>query len=377
MNKNKQKGFTLLEMISVLVLISLLLLIIFPNIINYIKNHEKQVNELNRAIYEDAVNSYILENGDLFPKDIGNKFCVSIKELINSGFLKNIEDEDTINKTIQVEYNKEYNYKLVDSNKCVTKYPICTPIYKGEVTTGTVPKLNLDTSEVIFTPGDEYRCQVNNKDEYTFFVLSENENETINLIMDRNICEDGSLTEPDKNCLLAWNIKGSNLDGPVTAMDYIFNATKSWEYIPDIEINYTDEGNAGSVGYDKITTIEGVTRITRKDGTIVSVLDDQEGYSHLKARLPFKREVSVYNSATKLNAYLYNYLRLSSNGIQINEISGIQGYWISASTTNNENFSMRVSYNGSFNDHSASNQHDNGVRPVITLSKEYIRKPIK
>ena len=60
-----------------------------------------------------------------------------------------------------------------------------------------------------------------------------------------------------------------------------------------------------------IETIDNITKITKKDGIAVTVLTDQEGYSNLKARLPYKSEVSHYDSTNKTNAYLYDYLNQS------------------------------------------------------------------
>ena len=380
MNKNIQNGFTLLEMISVLVLISLLLLIIFPNIINYIKQHDKQVDELNSAIYKEAASSYILQNQDFFPEDNGNKFCITIPELIDYGFLKNIDNEEVINKSVQVEYENGYNYKLVDSSKCVVKYPICTPTTESDITTGTVPELNSDTGEIIFTPGDEYRCQVNNSEEYTFFVLSMNTDETINLILDRNIHYDvnndkGVLTNSSKLGFTTWNLSGLNSDGPVTVIDYLYNATKGWSNVPNIVIDYTDSTSEDVGGYGGIKTTGTLTKIIKKDGNSATVLGDKEGYENLKTRMPYIEEIISYNG---VNLWLYNYLSAHNSiiGEKVVNIATIYAYW-SLNSDNTTTDKIKYIHNGGGTSVIEANKNGRGVRPVITLSKDNIRKPIK
>jgi len=380
MNKTKQKGFTLLETLSVLVLIILVLLIIFPNIINYIKKHKNTVDTLNETIYQDAVKSYILDNQDFFPMDDGNKFCITIDELINLGYLKNIQDFDISNKSIQVEYDKEYKYKLVDSDKCVVKYPICTPVDEYDKTTGTVPKLDSNTNEVIFNPGDEYTCQINNVEEYTFFVLSTNDDETVNLILDRNIHYDEAsdksmLTNDIQSGFVEWNLNGLNTDGPVTVMDYLYNATKYWSNVPNIVIDYTDSTSENVGGYGSIKTTGMFTKIIKKDGTFANVLEDKDAYENLKARLPYIDEIIPYNN---VNLWLYNYLS-AHNSIKDNRvinIAAIYAYW-SLNSDNTTTNKIQYIHNGGGTGKIEANSNGSGVRPVITVSKDYMRKPIK
>ena len=380
MNKKIQNGFTLLEMIAVLILISLLLLIIFPNIINYIKTHEKQVDKLNKAIYDQAASDYIKENQDFFPKDNGNKFCISITKLINSGFLKNIDNEEILNKKIQVEYNREYKYKLVASDNCIVKYPICTPVNENDITTGNVPILDANTKEIEFNPGDEYTCQVNDSEEYIFFILSENDDETINLILDRNIYYDvdkdkGMLTEQNKKGFVVWQSSGLNTDGPVTVMNYLYNATKDWDNVPNIEIDYTDSTIENAGGYGGIKTTGNLTKIIKKDGTFAIVLEDKDAYKNLKVRMPYIEEILPYDN---VNLWLYNYLseHNSITGDKVVNITANYSYW-SLNSDNTTTDKVKYIHNGGGTSVIEVNKSSRGVRPVITLSKNYIRKPIK
>ena len=90
-----------------------------------------------------------------------------------------------------------------------------------------------------------------------------------------------------------------NSYGPVDAMNYLYNATKNWTNIPNIQMNYEDEGNDENYGYGTIITTNNVTKITKKDGTVTN----QEGDTNLKARMPYAKEVADFDNS---NGYLYD-----------------------------------------------------------------------
>ena len=112
--------------------------------------------------------------------------------------------------------------------------------------------------------GSKYLVNVNDVDLFYFYLLSKNSDSTVNLIMDRNICNDGTIkyTLANNYCIYAWHAgEDNNNYGPDTAMINLYNATKNWKNVDDMIMNYSDVGN----GYlsimtstsDKVTTIMG------------------------------------------------------------------------------------------------------------------------
>ena len=59
MNK---KGFTLLEMLSVLVLICILALLVFPSLINFIKKQQNIVENVNMSLIEEIILSEVISS---------------------------------------------------------------------------------------------------------------------------------------------------------------------------------------------------------------------------------------------------------------------------------------------------------------------------
>jgi len=218
---------------------------------------------------------------------------------------------------------------------------------------------------------------------YYFYVLSFNEDGTTNLIMNRNIYYDenndvGKVATSDNPGLVAWRIdRNANDIGPVTAMNYLHNATKDWTNIPNILMNYEDEnvnpatGLKGSSGYSGISTIESTTIITNASGAEVLKLEN------LKSRLPRYDEIhgegkclSYDENSNKYEScplwlvnYLAEYKPIYANRSAIN---GINGYW-TLSSGSNPATAIDVSTTGIINNDSVTYVNIRGVRPVITL----------
>ena len=73
MTKRKEKGFTLLELIAVLVIMAILALIVTPLVMNIIRKariaaDKRSIDAYGRSI-ELAIANYLLDNGD-FPTDV-------------------------------------------------------------------------------------------------------------------------------------------------------------------------------------------------------------------------------------------------------------------------------------------------------------------
>ncbi|MBE6139659.1 MAG: prepilin-type N-terminal cleavage/methylation domain-containing protein [Firmicutes bacterium] len=123
----KNKGFTLIEVLGVVILIALLLLIVFPNIINFIKKSSDEQDRLTKELIFSAADSYIKDHINNFPKvdgiEDGIKYAIELKDLVDEGLLvspiKYSDSEDITNdKCVQVTYeNNKYEKKLEDECK--------------------------------------------------------------------------------------------------------------------------------------------------------------------------------------------------------------------------------------------------------------------
>ena len=357
MNK---KGFTLIELLAVIVILAIIALIATPIVLSIINDSKESASLRSAEMYLDAVEQSIsiekmnnisfnprvctvAQNGNLDCEGY-NKNPIEVKvngEVPEEG--STITFEKVKIKEIELKYSN--NITIVKNDEGILIYG------EKEKTLDDICKYaNNGVAEK--TAGAKYSCEVKEGVSYNFYVLTTpaEGSKTINLIMDRNMCSDGTPTDANKSdkCLVTYNLAGDALGvGPVTAMAYLNNATSTWENIPNLNLKYNDEG--GNFTDFEITG---------------------------KARMPYLSEISKYDDTNKTNAYLYDYLKLLGT-IQTNQISGIIGYWTLSSVTNVSNAAKFVYFRGYIRsdnvDYDSDDQDFNGigggvgVRPVITL----------
>ncbi|MFL2070948.1 competence type IV pilus major pilin ComGC [Marinilactibacillus psychrotolerans] len=99
----KENGFTLVELLAVLVILGIIVAIAIPAIGNIIDNAEDSASESEIALVEDAARLYFIEND-------GDE--VTVQQLIDDGYLENLSDDSNISPDSKVVYDsdaKEYN----------------------------------------------------------------------------------------------------------------------------------------------------------------------------------------------------------------------------------------------------------------------------
>ena len=120
--KNK-KGFTLAEILGVIVIIGLLLIIAGPLIINRIRNNKEETETLGNKIIYSAAEQYINENNYKYPK--GKSYCIKISDLVQKGKLtspvvnittgENLENKSVLVKRMLSGYT---SYNIYDDSTC-------------------------------------------------------------------------------------------------------------------------------------------------------------------------------------------------------------------------------------------------------------------
>ena len=132
----KNKAFTLIELLGVILILGLLVLIAFPPLLSKIKNSKSKISEATKLLIIDATKDYINDNENNFEKTNGMTYCIPISTLIENNYLnENLKDENLNNikatKKIKLIYNNNnFNYEIVDSctNNVLTRNDIEVPI---------------------------------------------------------------------------------------------------------------------------------------------------------------------------------------------------------------------------------------------------------
>ena len=373
----RKNAFTLIELLAVIVILAIIALIAVPIVIHIIDDSKKSSEEESLKLYQDAVQKAItkkqMSDPDFNPdkcsiKDNGDIKCYKGKESLQS--LK-IEIKGTFptKGLITVQDNK-FNYTNIYLNN---KY-----YYEK----GILVEKN-GTEEINI--GDKYTYKVNDTDTFNFYVLSFNDDNTVNLIMDRNICNDGTVnyTKTNNYCRYKWYISetSDNRYGPVTAMTELYDGTKEWNNVPDMIMNYTDENNQDSIeyGYTGIITSNGTATIIGKPATNVTTVGTN--LKPLKARLPKQSEVmgaGCTTSGGSCPTWLMEnmkYYNVSNDKYSMNNNNEnyqiFHGYWLLSSYPNQYQHAYFLYYTGKLS-HGYSRYYEGGLRPVITVPIDYL-----
>ena len=115
-----RKGFTLIEIMAVIVVLGLLIAIIVPVVNNLLKDSEDTLSDEQIDLVVKASQKYMVEHSELLPE--GSAYsAVYIDDLINSGVIDNDsvidpKTKEELDGCVVVNYNEnfnqyEYNYR--------------------------------------------------------------------------------------------------------------------------------------------------------------------------------------------------------------------------------------------------------------------------
>ena len=229
----KSRGFTLVELLAVLVLISVIAIIAVPSIINYINQSEGEIDEATKKLVFSGVELYVNQNKNDFRAPL-KQYCVTLQEIVDQKYLSDSIfdsvsgskiDSNTFVKVINYyNVNKErYDFKYDISNECTEKEYVCIPATEQTVTVGNVPEGNYEA-------GDEYICQVSNNEAHSFFVLKKENGDNLKLIMNKNL--EGKVK---------WCKSGDNVSCEADAVkEHLTNKTAEWTRLNQSQIILPD-----------------------------------------------------------------------------------------------------------------------------------------
>ena len=364
----RKNAFTLIELLAVIVLLAIIALIAVPIVINIIDDSKKSSEEQSLELYKDTVQKAIAKYQMNHPG-----FNPSECSITGTGDI----ECDTITIPIEMNGKKPTDGDVIIKNNKVMIWNIKL---ENKIYYPKYAKLITDAdnnNEVSI--GDKYTYKVNNTDTFNFYVLSI-EGDNVSLIMDRNICNDGSITYTSSNnyCRYKWYAaENNNTYGPVTAIQELYAGTKNWDNVPDMIMNYEDENNKDSTeyGYTSIITSNGETTITGKPTS--NIIRVGTSSKPLKARLPIMSEVTsaectwINGSCPVWLIENMTYYSEANDKYSMNNNSeayqNIQGYWLQPSyPINNITLALTISYYGRMGNSETTNGR-RGLRPVITV----------
>ena len=331
--KEKNKGFTLVELLAVIVILALIALIATPIILNVINDAKKQAAKDSAYGYMDAVEKYIVSS-ELEDKSIKDG-TYSVEELNSMG--------------VSVKGSTPDNGNIEIKNKEVKSYDIGIDGYvvsNGEVDKVSTTKSFKNGTAVYYNPVSREKCndytEANSKTGTNsgcmkWYVFNDKEgNATVNVILDHNT-----------TARVAYNSTGNNSEMKEVKIA-LENDTKDWKNTA------------------RLITANEVAKITGNTGWDASMENQPWFY------LDSNNQTLTTSSTNKSKyAWLFDYTNECTNYGCNKSDSSTYGYWTSTTKTGTTDTAWYVGRDGYLG--SGFVGYDGyGIRPVITISKSNI-----
>lgn len=385
-----RKGFTLVELLAVIVVLALLVLIVSTSVTRIIKNSREDMYESQLVSIEKSAKIWGAENIDILPENGECKY-ITLGYLKQTGLLdskvidsrnnSSFNDDLKIKITSRInEYgNSVVNYEVgaTDVTGC-TLFPICmraTTLHKETCTQEdtsyycsgagytvsnkgtTITYGSLGTSGKL-TSGDAFDCDVNADGKYDseterFYYVTDLDSNTAVLIYYNNTTK--GIPDNTSSSLIAYNSSNINNLGPVTGIVNLPETSK-WKGV----------------------SLKNSTRQIKNEinGTTTTAGDIVEfSYTGYSTRLLTYQEVvnACGNSTATSIGYLDNCNYLLENTKYSDSTLGAPGYWLETpSHANNYNIWFVYGNYRSLSNAYASSKSLTAVRPVIEAPKTNI-----
>ena len=331
----KIKGFTLVELLAVIVILALIALIATPIILNVINDAKKQAAKDSAYGYMDAVEKYIVSS-ELEDKSIKDG-TYSVEDLNSMGV--NVKGSTPDNGTIKIESKTVKSYDIGIDGYAVSN---------GEVKKVSTTKSFKNGTAVYYNPETENKCSKEEAKSTTgtkrgcmkWYVFNDKEgNATVNVILDHNTTAN-----------VAWNSTGNNSEMK-EVKKALENDTKDWKNTA------------------RLITANEVAKIT-KHSTFDASRENQDRFC-LDTNKPDTANWCAKTKGTSKYTWLFDYTSVCTDyGCNISDSSN-WGYWTSIPYKDNTiNVWVVNSYGSLTLDYVTRTVV--GIRPVITISKSNI-----
>ena len=112
-----KKGFTIIELLAVIIIISLLITLTGLSISKIVKNSKKNLNDIQKEQIINAAKNYISSNIGITIEENECKY-LTLTKLKEEGYIEDIDSSNDVYVKIELDSSKvliDYKYEIVDS----------------------------------------------------------------------------------------------------------------------------------------------------------------------------------------------------------------------------------------------------------------------
>ena len=334
--KEKNKGFTLVELLAVIVILALIALIATPIILNVINDAKKQAAKDSAYGYMDAVEKYIVSS-----------------ELEDESIPDGIYSVEDLNKKISVKGSTPDNGTIKIESKTVKRYDIGIDGYavsNGEGKKVSTTKSFKNGTAVYYNPETGKNCSDYTEANSTtgtksgcmkWYVFNDKEgNATVNVILDHNT-----------TAKVVWNSTGNNSEMKEVKIK-LEEDTKDWKNTA------------------RLITVSEIAKIT--GNTVFDASKENQDWFCLDTNKSDNTNWCAKAQGASEYAWLFDYTDNCTNYGCNKSDSNTWGYWTSSPyKCNSSSNAWHVGRIGNLNSDFVTGTVF-GIRPVITISKSNI-----
>ncbi len=167
--KHKKIGFTLVELLAVIIILAAIMLIIIPLVTNNIREGSSAAIAQTKESIEMSAQNWASDNKNWLP-ETGGEICVSTRALIQTGYLDNNVSDDFINGGVLIANVNDVYYYTFQADECGEDNGLYKNITLDYETNGGTSLKNNTSNIIPALPGDT--VDINNyeavKDGYEF-----------------------------------------------------------------------------------------------------------------------------------------------------------------------------------------------------------------
>ena len=412
----KKKGFTLVELLAVIIILSLVLVIAVPSVNKYIKQSKEKAYDTQISTIIEAAQAYASANSGLLPRKEEFVVKITLGQLKSSGLIKeevkNPNDDKYFDDALTIEIKKKgetYNYDIVESTITTRdgeKSPIinlngspmvtynlnATYTELGASATDSdgnaISNIVIDKSNLVMSTEGIYQVKYTATDTkgisstvYRNVYVSNNKYANGTAIYfnpnSNSVCskaEATSNTSKSNGCMKWYTF---NDDGSSTVnllLDHNTTATVAWASTGTnangpVEVKKQLENDIASWNGAVKSTARLIEASEIAKITGYPNWNNNRYYFHTNSNTEYKGA-----AGTNRYAWLFdNTYNCTTYGCNVAD-SSAGAYWTNTADSGNFNTAFTVYYIGILShDNSVANASGPGVRPVITVSRDKLR----